>query len=432
MNIVISYHNFVRDYRGSLLLKSALESLGHAVWITPHWGDDIGLSVSVNADVIIGCQIAERSVSRLGYFAKETGVHLVLNSSEQFTNPSNYESFITFDCNKLNSDVISFQSIANPSLFDYIQNRVGAGNSEKYRLIGFPRHDFAVSPFLNTVEVTALRENLNIPVGGRVFLFLSSFLFADTFRDVPSDDMKRWSYSNLVERNEQLWTATRPLLTALLRDYLRPNDVLVVKRHPWDLSSRLASDLNRDARIRFLSNHEYIVPSIGVADVVLHNFSTASIEAWLMKKPTIALLPDGCPTPPLPDHMQYEIRAKSCDSLLNTISSYPQPSPSDIVHSFLGGLADGMATVRLAEAVDRLPLPDKRANSHRSLRRVIRSLLHYYLREIGLTSIASRGRSARNSQNYEWERYRRRIKHAYRLPIIDHFKNCPASGTTRL
>jgi len=37
----------------------------------------------------------------------------------------------------------------------------------------------------------------------------------------------------------------------------------------------------------------YIVPSLACADAVLHRFSTSAIEAGILGKPTISLLPEA-------------------------------------------------------------------------------------------------------------------------------------------
>src|SRR5262249_40601236 len=94
VKILISYLNFVRDYRGSLLLKYALEALGHRVWLRPRWDEVVRFSTVKEVDVVIACQIAEDSTSYIGKFTSAHGVHLVINSSEQVAAPEMFESLV--------------------------------------------------------------------------------------------------------------------------------------------------------------------------------------------------------------------------------------------------------------------------------------------------------------------------------------------------
>ena len=136
MKIVISYHNFIRDFRGSLLLKYVFEALGNTVWLVPNWNQDIELVELTQADVVVGCQVAEKSTSYLAEFAQAAGIHLVLNSSEQFTSPENIKTFVTYDCDKFNDSVISLQTIACEKLTNYIKSNAKLGSSNKYKYMG--------------------------------------------------------------------------------------------------------------------------------------------------------------------------------------------------------------------------------------------------------------------------------------------------------
>src|SRR5438094_3897620 len=110
MRILIVYQNFVRDFRGSLLLQYALEALGHQVWLRAHWNEDLSFAKVKAVDVIVACQVAEESQAYVARFTSEKGVHLVINPSEQNSTGEGFEAFITYDCNKLNDTVISLQA----------------------------------------------------------------------------------------------------------------------------------------------------------------------------------------------------------------------------------------------------------------------------------------------------------------------------------
>ncbi|GEM_PF-1622219 len=415
MNIVISYHNFLRDYRGSLLLKETLRALGHRVWLTPHWNDDIGLARLKKADVIVGCQIAERSTSYLGYEAQRYGTHLVLNSSEQFTRPENLRAFVTFDCNQLNDQVISIQNIACKDLMSFIESSTEIKNKDVYKYIGFPRYDLSTVPELRSAETPGLKQRYALQNSNRIILYLSSFLFEETFIGVPEEDMERFGYQELIERNKAMFTEVSEMLKTFLRTSARPNDIFLIKKHPWDDSQKIEDAFNDD-RVRVLAQNEYIVPCMDAADLILHSFSTAAIEAWVMGKPTAAIVPSGFESGVNLTHMEYENVVKSREELENLLEKSPQPHSASMVDTFLGGLADGNATIRLAREIHKL-VPRNTTWSPFTRRQKLKKTLEQFLLEYGFRNPQAIHPSGKMKMLADWERDRKAIQRCYRRPL---------------
>lgn len=410
MRVLISYHNFVRDYRGSLLLREALRALGHSVWLAPHWHGDTEIARIKDVDVIVGCQIAERSTSYLGTFARDEGIHLVLNSSEQFTAPQSRDAMISFDGDKLNEEVIAFQSIACAELYQHIASHPRLAHKDKYRFLGLPRYDLSVDPDLRGVETAALVARYRLPAGGRRFLYLSSLLFDESFRDVPVEDMQRFKYQDLVDRNKELAAHITPVLKDIVNRLLGPDDVLLIKKHPWDLSDYFERQFDHP-QVRMLRDVEYIVPCLDAADFVLHSFSTAAIEAWVMGKPTIAIIPHAHRKSLALSHMQHEVLAETFGEIADLVHNYPSPGPKDAVQQFLAGRCDGMATIRLAREIHGLSAKAVRRPFREGRRWFIEKTAKHFLSSLGY--MGQQNLNSRMQQFIRWERERLLIRLRY-------------------
>jgi surface carbohydrate biosynthesis protein len=383
MRILISYHNFVRDYRGSLLLKYALEALGHRVWLRPHWDDEISFATVKEVDVIVACQIAEESTSYIAKFASDHGVHLVVNSSEHFASPEWFESFVTYDCNQLSDGVISMQPIATAELKEFIDRHPRIRHRDKYKLLGFPRLDISLDPELRDVERNHIEQTYGLGRFKRRLLYISSLIFEETFTDVGNGDMEKWQYHEVIDTNHALRRFHEPILKGLVERYLGPDGVLLIKKHPWDMSDHFERRF-KHPNVCFLDHAEYIVPCLASADAVVHSFSTSAIEAWILGKPTVALLPTEKREKLSLSHMRDEVFAGSLDEAVACLRSYPRTGLMESVRTILGPNADGKATIRLAREIHKL-----RPKSGKTLRRPrlaarARGELRWWLHDVGI------------------------------------------------
>lgn len=401
--------------------------MGHKVWLTPHWHQDTDAAALRNVDVIVGCQIAEKSTSYIADFARENSIHLVINSSEQFAAGNGLRTLVTYDCDQFNDSQIAFQTVACQHLHEYIQQESQIALKHKYRLIGFPRHDLAVNPYLRSAETDLLRRRYQIPKDSRVFLYLSSFLFEETFSDVPAQDMVRYNYQKLLDRNKIMASSVCENIRGFVNSHAHPRDVLLIKKHPWDPSDRLRQLLDLPNAV-FLKPNEYIVPCMDIADFVFHSFSTAAVEAWVMGKPTVSIMPNELLNGIELSHMKHEICVADSKDLACVVNSYPSNGPATKVNEFLGGLSDGMATIRLAKMINELkPLKARtslRLNKDNMKRVVARNLFDWGWVNPKLVNPNMKMQLLAN-----WEEDRKRIEKIYR-PRIDRYLRQYASNMT--
>src|SRR6478735_1469954 len=106
MRILLLYDNFVRDYRGLLLLSAFLERKGHKVWIKAGWDDVRHFALLYQADVLVTGQIAEWATHKFAVIAKELGMRLVINTSEPILAENNFGITLTYNTSELNQDII--------------------------------------------------------------------------------------------------------------------------------------------------------------------------------------------------------------------------------------------------------------------------------------------------------------------------------------
>src|SRR5215510_3382500 len=384
VKILITYHNFVRDYRGSLLLKYALEALGHRVWLRPHWDEDVRFATIKQVDsVVLSGQIAEESTSYIGKFTSAHGVHLVINSSEQVAAPEMFESLVAYDRTQLNDSVISLQAIASRELKEFIDRHPNIHQQAKYRLLGFPRLDLALDPALRDIETGPMERRYGLTGFKKRLLYVSSLLFEETFTDVGRRDMETWKYDDLIETNHTLRRFHEPILDGLLEQYLGADGVLLIKKHPWDMSDHFERRF-KHPNVRILDHSEYIVPSLACADAVIHSFSTSALEAWILGKPTISLLPAEDRAKLSLNHMADEVFASSLPDTLAYLEAYPRTDLINSVDRFLGTFRDGKATIRLAKEIHKLQPKPEKSLRRPSLRWRAREEARWWLEERGL------------------------------------------------
>ena len=421
MRVLIDYHNFVRDFRGSLLLQYALEALGHQVWVRPHWDQDVFFATIKAVDVVVACQIAEASTAYIAKFTSENGIHLVINSSEHFASSEWLESFITYDCTKLSDSVISLQAIASPELKKFIDHHPGVRHQDKYKLLGFPRLDISIDPKLRNVETDYIERSYGLGRFKKRVLYLSSLLFEETFSDVPKGDMEKWQYDKMIETNHALRRLHEPILEGLVEKYLGPDDVLLIKKHPWDMSDHFERRF-KHPNVRILNHAEYIVPCLNCADAVIHSFSTAAIEAWILGKPTISLLPAADRERLSLNHMRDEVFAASLDETIAHLEHYPRTGLGSSVHEVLGKYGDGKSTIRLAKEIHRLVPKRDRKPKRRLLGYLMRREFKWWLEDAGIRR-HNRDLSEKNAKMRrlaEWEELRRSVQTRYHRAFLDY------------
>jgi surface carbohydrate biosynthesis protein len=423
VKVLIDYHNFVRDFRGSLLLQYALEALGHQVWVRPHWDDDVFFATVKAVDVVVACQIAEASTAYIAKYTSENDVHLVINSSEHFANRDWFESFVTYDCTKLSDSVISLQVVANPEVKQFIDEHPGVQHKDKCRLLGFPRLDISLDPTLRNVETHGIERRYGLGRFKRRFLYLSSLLFEETFSDVPKDDMEKWAYHKTIENNHAVRRFHEPILEGLLARYLGPDDVLLIKKHPWDMSDYFERRF-KHPNVRVLNHWEYIVPCLTCADAVIHSFSTSAIEAWILDKPTISLLPAADREKLTLNHMRDEVFADSLEEVVANLECYPRVGLSTSIQQLLGTYADGKSTIRLAKEIHALKPKRHKRPERRLFGYLMRRELKWWLEDSGIRK-RERDVSGKNSKMRrlaEWEGLRRSVRMHYHRAFREYVR----------
>jgi surface carbohydrate biosynthesis protein len=423
VKILITYHNFVRDYRGSLLLKYVLDALGHRVWLRPHWDEDVRFATIKQVDVVVlSGQIAEESTSYIARFTAAHGVHLVINSSEQVAAPDLFESLIAYDRTQLNDSVISLQSIASPELKDFIDRHPNIRQKEKYKLLGFPRLDLSLDSTLRHIETAPMEQRYGLASFKKRLLYVSSLLFEEAFTDVGPRDMATWKYDELIESNHSLRRFHEPILESLLEEYLGTDGVLLIKKHPWDMSDRFERRF-RHPNVRILGHSEYIVPSLACADAVIHSFSTSALEAWILGKPTISLLPAEARARLSLNHMTDEVFASSLADTLAYLEAYPRTDLVKSVDRILGTLGDGKATIRLAKEIHKLQRKLEKSLRRPSLRWRARQEGRWWLEERGFRRRRSLPTAnAKMRRLAEWENLRAVVGGLYHGAFLDYVR----------
>lgn len=355
MKILLLYDNFVRDFRGLLLLKHLLKVKGHKVWIKATWNSPLSFAKIMNVDIIVAGQIAENATHHSGKFAKENKIRFVLNSTENVATPEKFDLFITYNTNELNDNIIDLQSVAARDVYHYIMKHSGIRpeNKFKYKHLGFPRMDLAINELFRNIETEIFRQKYNLSAKRKVYLFVSSFLLDGAYHGVPQKDLDRWNYKDMKKMTDHLLASTSNILRRLIDECLGDNDVLLIKKHPWDCSSYFVDNFQSEKCV-ILDNTDYILPCVVCSDVVIHTYSTAAIECWLLNKRTISILLDEYKAKSTLNHMRNELTVSNFEELRLLLNNYPELNPSleslDIFSPYL----DGEATVRLAEEIDKL------------------------------------------------------------------------------
>lgn len=428
MRILITYHNFVRDFRGSLLLAKVLRSKGHKAYVWPHWNRDTYYAEIFNADVIVVPQVSEHSVAYIADFCKQTGRLLVINSSEQFTSNERANIFLRYDCNRWNCEVAALQNIACKPVWDAMLNNNEIQSKSIYKYIGLPRFDIALNSQLRRAESSYLRRKYGVKhKTGKFILYLSSFLFAETFVGVPPEDMDAYDYRSLISKNELLWAETHSILREYISNHLSGGDRLFVKKHPWDISSKIEDSL-AGLPVIFLDPREYVVPCMDIADIVLHSFSTSAIEAWAMHKHTVSIgRREDYDSYGLP-HLDVELFAESAEHLHDAINADHDSERQVFLADYLGDWLDGKSTLRMANEIIRLRSEFSKSKSPQS-KVFSRSQVKARLAHSGLLNMPRPGQSdSKIVFLHSCESSRRSLINLYRPIMADYVRSYQEDG----
>ena len=353
MRILLLYDNFVRDYRGLLLLSGFLEQTGNKVWIKAGWDDPFPFCRLHKIEALVTGQIAEFATHKYGKYCAENNILLIINTSEPVTAENNFAILTTYNTNESNQDIIDLQSIGNYLHFNFIQsdNFIKEYNRAKYKFLGYPRTDISYHTTFRQIEEQSLIKKYNLNRFNKKYLFLSSFLLDGAFDGVPEQDLKKWDFSKFQQRTVELLSHTTTILKKFVDEKLSVDDILIIKKHPWDCSNYYKDNFSSD-KCLILENNEFITPCLSVADYIIHTYSTSAFEAWVMEKPTVSVYLEKY-LDILPLHMRKERIAYDYNSFVEILDNETAiPAYND--DELFAGKMDGKATWRLATEINKL------------------------------------------------------------------------------
>lgn len=354
MKILLFYDNFVRDFRGLLLLRGILEQLGNKCYLRPLWDNAVEHIKSINPDTVVMGQVGEYSTSRIGLFCYDNGINLVLNTSE-FSDPSERISiFFLVNQEYFNSDVIDLQVIPNSTFYDYVMNNDEIRNKEKYKFIGVPRLDLNINPEFNSLEVPYLRKKYGINRNQKVFLYMSSFIFDESGGQVDPENYDVFNPEKWLEYEMKEKAELKRILTELISKLDDMNALLLIKKHPWDKSEYFEENF-KSKNVIIVDSFEQSVSLISLCDYLLHAQSTTAVEAWIQNKKTISIQPflDG-DKDELKYHMKDEVIVRNFNDLIKAINKYPDNNTIARAQNIFQPYLDGKATIRLAKEINKL------------------------------------------------------------------------------
>lgn len=354
MRILLFYDNFIRDYRGLLLLREMLRRRGHEAWIEPLWTHPETTIRAYDPDTVIMGQIGEETTSQIARFIRQHHINLVINTTEYVCNESKKDNFFKFNFKEWNEDYIDFQVIVNRDYDQHIKSHKEIKDKTKYKFIGCPRFDLSVHPEICGRERQSIARKYQLDRFNKKYLYISSFIFDESGGQVSKENLKDIDTALLYRQEQEQKKLHDVILRALIDDVRRDNHVLLIKRHPWDKSS-FYPDNYRGSHVVIVENHDYIVPLLQLSDVVLHTESTVAIEGWIQGRKTISVLPrfDGDRSK-LKNNMHFEPIARNYSEIKTLIEAYPFSETRRSLENFQPFL-DGKSTLRLADLIETLP-----------------------------------------------------------------------------
>src|ERR1041385_6814775 len=105
MRIALLYDNFIRDYRGLLLLAEFLRRMGNEVWIKAGWDDPLYFCWINAIDTLVTGQIGEHATHRFGKYCVDNNLRLVINSSELVFAEKDFDWVFLYNTDHDNQDI---------------------------------------------------------------------------------------------------------------------------------------------------------------------------------------------------------------------------------------------------------------------------------------------------------------------------------------
>ena len=420
MKILIFYDNLIRDYRGLLLLEKILQKKGHRVFLKALWKDAIENIILIKPDIVIMGQIGEYSTSVIGLFCKSRNITLVLNSTENIWPKDLLDTMFKIDFKERNSDIIYMQTITGKDTLDFVLSNPQIKNKSKYKFIGFPRFDLSLDEILRKVEVNKITQKYNLSGYKKIYLYVSSFIHDEVGGQIDQENEKDFSSYEQLHNEKILKETIKPILKSFIQDFVRKDNVLLIKKHPWDKSYYYDKNFKSQNCI-ILDSDEYIVPVLAVSDLILHKESTAAVEAWIMNKKTISISPEfKGDRNTLCNHMKYELIAKNFEELCDIIHGYPVSNPSIKFLDNFKPFLDSRSTVRLADEICKLP---KKINTISQKERL--NILTLKLKKGLRNLLKPKKESDINPSDYMyfyrlWEQKKPEINKLYKKPYNDY------------
>ena len=356
MKIILFYDNFVRDYCGLLLLSEILKGYRHEVLLCPLWDEAIKKIDEELPDVIVMGHVAEYTTSVIADHILKRGIRLVLNSTESGGNDKMMKDFFRYNFRECNEDYMDFQVLANNSEHDYILNSDEITKKDKYKWFGFPRYDFHMNANLLNVERDIITGKYKLDQYNRKFLYVSSFIFdgiGDQVSPENLDDIDQ-SFKEKLDNTERKFT--EDILFKLAENFKETNDVLIIKKHPWEKSEIWEERIKGKSNIIILDNDERISPVLSVTDYMMYLRSISALDAWCQGVRTISIFPENEESRTLFfHHINYDVVVSDYDGLIDAIDNYPQPVPGkEYMDKYFKPYLDGKATIRLAMEINKL------------------------------------------------------------------------------
>jgi len=415
MKILVFYDNFVRDFRSSFLLKAILEKYGHICIVRPLWKDGIYEIKRFQPDCVVMGQVSEYSTSRIGLFCHNHSINLCLSTTEVVEVNDKLLNFFLFNQIEFNDSKIDLQILPGDILEGVIRKEKKIIHKEKYKLMGMPRMDFNIVPELRDVEVNDIRECYRIKSRGKVYLFVSDFIYDGSAAQVDLEDRKYVDVQKKFDDEMQMKRTLVPILQRFLLHIAKhePDSVFLVKKHPWDKSNFLESIFGNNGNVVIIKD-EYVTPLLVVSDYVFHTESTVAIEAWMQNKKTVAIRPDFLGDfEKLKYHMKHEVVVGNFEELLAVINSYPVVNSRATFLENFNYLMDGRASLRFVQSIDKLSVKENKnipANDFLDILRHGKFLLHVYM------SLFGYGNSyLQLLQRHEKEK--KSVEKRYRMPV---------------
>jgi surface carbohydrate biosynthesis protein len=413
-----------------LLLKEMLKRMGHKVWIIAGWNNPLYFASLHKIDLFVVCQISEKTTYVYGKFAYENNIRLVINTSEAFTVIGNFHAVLIYNTSEMNDEIIDMQVIPTSDFYDYILSTdvINARNKHKYKFIGYPRFDISNDKHLRRVEDDYFNKKYNLSNYDKKYIFISSFLFESSYDGMAKDDLDAWDISSYKKYQEEHLLFITTILKRFLTEYIGSNDVLLIKKHPWDCSDYFKTMFSEYNCI-ILDNIEYVVPCLYNVDYVLHTYSTAAAEAWIMDKKTISIQHPHLQKNDY-THMEYDYTAYSYEELTALIDNYPAQTPTMNALAIFGDYNDGNSTYRLAKEIDELGKSSSKYshtevastsdNSFEKVKNKYKSLLKYFLYDKGFLKYDVDKRAKLYSKFHDfltWENQRPIVNKMYRKTL---------------